>query len=81
MSLSGITRYNSVLVGISRDTGPPQQAAAQSLRAPPLLRPETVRSVRHWQKGTTPVLFVIMRRALATVADFQLGISMWLPFQ
>ena len=56
---------------------PPQQAAALCLPAPPSLRPVTVRSVRHCQKGTTPVLSVIRHRALATVVDC--GISMWLP--
>ena len=44
---------------------------------PPSRRPVNVGSVRHLQKGTTPVLSVIRRRALATVADC--GISMWLP--
>ena len=51
------------------------------LPAPPSRRPVTVRSVRHWQKGTTPVLSVIRHRAfklaMVTVADC--GISMWLP--
>ena len=37
----------------------------------------TLLSVRHWQKGTTQVLSVILRRAPTTVFDF--GISMWLP--
>ena len=55
----------------------PPQAAALCLPAPPSRRPVTVRSVRHCQKGTTQVLSVIRRRALATVADC--GISMWLP--
>ena len=48
---------------------PPQQAAALCLPVPPLQRPVTLRSVRHWQKGTTPALSVIRSRALATVAD------------
>ena len=56
---------------------PPQQAAALCLPAPPSLRPVTVQSLRCCQKGTTLVLSVIRRRALATVADC--GISMWLP--
>ena len=34
-------------------------------------------AVRHWQKGNTPVLSVIRRRALTTVADC--GVSMCLP--
>ena len=38
----------------------------------------TLLSVRHWQKGTTQVLSVILRRAPTTVFDF--GISMWLPW-
>ena len=55
----------------------PQQAATQCLQAPPSRCPVTVRSVRHWQKGTTPVLSVTRGRALVMVADC--GISMWLP--
>ena len=34
------------------------------------------RSVRHWQKGTTPVHSVIRRRALATVADCGTSMSL-----
>ena len=58
---------------------PPPGASQRLLRGapPPSRRPVNVGSVRHLQKGTTPVLSVIRRRALATVADC--GISMWLP--
>ena len=38
---------------------PPQQAAALCLPAHPSRRHVTVRTVRNWQKGTTPVLSVI----------------------
>ena len=58
---------------------PPPCASQRLLRGapPPSRRPVNVGSVRHLQKGTTPVLSVIRRRALASVADC--GISMWLP--
>ena len=59
---------------------PPQQAAALCLPAPPSLRPITVLSVRHWQKGITPVLSVIRRRALAMVADCGISTWRWLPW-
>ena len=51
-------------------TAASQQAAALCLLEPPSLRPVTVtvRSVRFLQEGTTPLLSVIRRRALATVA-------------
>ena len=70
--------------GASRQAVPSPSAAAASptSRHPVPPRPVTVLSVRHWQKGTTPVLSVTRRSALVTslvtVADC--GISMWLPW-
>ena len=54
---------------------PPQQAAALCLPAPPSLRCVTVRSVRHWQKGTTTVLSMIRRRAYYLFASVNTGLE------